>query len=63
MESVPTERLLSVTELATILNVEKGWVYDKVSSGEIPCLHVGRYPRFVLADVIAWLKTRRQARR
>lgn len=51
-------RLLTVAELATILNVRPSWVYGKVASKEIPHLHVGRYPRFLLGDVIAWLRER-----
>jgi len=51
-------RLLNVHELAAILNVKPSWVYGKVASREIPHLHVGRYPRFVLAEVLTWLRDR-----
>jgi len=58
MEGTANARLLSVDELARVLNVRPSWVYGKVSSKEIPHLHVGRYPRFVLADVLAWVRSR-----
>jgi len=57
MESMTKARMLSVDELAQMLNVRPSWVYGKVASKEIPHLHVGRYPRFLAADVFAWLKS------
>lgn len=49
------ERLVNVEELARILGVKRSWVYGKVASKEIPHLHVGRYVRFRVSDVIEWL--------
>ena len=49
-------RLLNVKELAEQLNVDPSWVYGKTRTGEIPHLRVGKYRRFVLADVLAWLR-------
>ena len=51
------ERFVTVAELAEIVRVKESWVYGKVASKEIPHVHVGRYVRFVLADVIAWLES------
>lgn len=54
-----TDRLLSVTELAQRLNVSKNWVYDRNkdrTDNGIPRVYVGKYPRYYLPDVIAWLK-------
>jgi excisionase family DNA binding protein len=45
--------LLTVDELAAALNVRTSWVYKKAEQGALPCVRVGRYLRFVLADVLA----------
>jgi len=55
MESGTVVRLMTVREVAEMLNVKQSWVYAKIASREIPHLHVGRYPRFVQADVLAWV--------
>jgi excisionase family DNA binding protein len=44
---------MTVTELAETLHVKPSWVYGKAERGELPCVHVGRYLRFRLADVMA----------
>jgi predicted DNA-binding transcriptional regulator AlpA len=52
-------RLLDVPELAESLNVPKSWVYSRTREtgpDSIPRLKVGKYCRFVLDDVLAWLK-------
>ena len=48
-------RFVDVGELARLLGVKPSWVYGKVASKEIPHVHVGRYVRFIVADVVAWL--------
>jgi len=50
------ERLLDVKELAAYLGVKPSWVYGKVATGELPCIRVGRYLRFRLSDVLAWME-------
>ncbi len=53
--------LLSVEELAALLKVPKSWVYSKTREtgpGAIPRLQVGKYLRFRLEDVLAWLENR-----
>ncbi len=52
--------LLSVDELAESLNVPKSWVYSRTrESGpdSMPRIKVGKYCRFVLNDVLDWLKS------
>lgn len=49
-------RYVTVEELAEFLGVKRSWVYGKVASKEIPHVHVGRYVRFVLSDVVAWIE-------
>jgi len=49
------ERFVSVDELAEFLAVPCSWVYAQTASGTIPCIRVGRYVRFWMPDVLAWL--------
>jgi len=56
MENTTAVRLMTVQEVAEMLNVKPSWVYGKVATRDIPHLHVGRYPRFVRDEVIAWLR-------
>lgn len=59
MKASQAERLLSVADVASWLNVKPSWVYGKVASREIPHVHVGRYPRFVRQEVETWLRGER----
>ena len=54
------QNLLTVDELAESLNVPKSWVYSRTrESGPyaMPRIKVGKYCRFVLNDVLDWLKS------
>jgi excisionase family DNA binding protein len=58
------QNLLSVDELAEFLNVPKSWIYSRTrESGpdSMPRIKVGKYCRFVLKDVLAWLKSQNEA--
>lgn len=55
-----TDRLLSAVELAEKLNVPESWVRESARSGAMPCIRLGRYVRFDLADVEAWLESCKQ---
>ena len=50
-----TERLLDACEVAERLGVPVSWVRESARSGAIPCVRLGRYVRFDLADVDEWL--------
>lgn len=50
------ERYLDVSQLAEFLQVPKSWIYQRTSAGDIPCVRVGKYLRFWLPAVIAWLE-------
>ena len=50
-----TERLLTANEVAEILAVPVSWVRESTRSGAMPC-RLGRYVRFDLAAVEAWLE-------
>ncbi len=55
------QNLLTVDELAESLSVPKSWVYSRTREtgpDSIPMIKVGKYRRFVLADVLAWLEKR-----
>ncbi len=39
--------LLEAEQVAEILDVKPSWVYREARAGRFPCVHVGRYVRFV----------------
>ena len=51
--------LLKAEDIARLLSVRPSWVYDKVRSGELPCLHVGRHIRFTRRLIEHWLEDQR----
>jgi len=54
-----TEQLLTVEELAEELKTPVSWVYGqtrKKGVGAIPTIRVGKYCRFKISDVLAWLE-------
>ena len=48
--------LVSVDEIAKILCVPPSWVYRMTAKEEIPHVHVGRYVRFYVHDVMEWVR-------
>ena len=53
------QNLLSVEELSQVLNVHKSWVYSRsreTGPDAMPKVKVGKYCRFILEDVMGWLK-------
>lgn len=57
-------QFLTVDELAEILKTPKSWVYarTRVTGPEaMPVLKVGKYCRFILGDVLDWLKKQQGA--
>lgn len=52
---------LTVAELAKVLKVHKSWVYTRTREtgpGSIPRINLGKYRRFILQDVLDWLKNK-----
>ena len=49
------EPFLTLTEIAKMLGVHRSWVDVRVRRNAIPCLRVGRYPRFLWSEVSAWV--------
>jgi excisionase family DNA binding protein len=52
-----TGRLLTADQVAELLAVPVSWVRESTRSGAMPHVELGRYRRYVLADVEAWLET------
>jgi excisionase family DNA binding protein len=52
------EQLVTVKEMAAILNVPVSWIYQKTSigPGAIPMIKVGKYVRFNADEVIKFFK-------
>ncbi|HZT69088.1 MAG TPA: helix-turn-helix domain-containing protein [Terriglobia bacterium] len=56
------ERLLTVREVAELLSVPRTWVYERTRQrgvNRLPHLKMGKYVRFRLSDVQAYLETLR----
>jgi predicted DNA-binding transcriptional regulator AlpA len=51
-----TDRLLDANEVAERLHVPVSWVRESMRSGAIPHAILGRYKRYLVADVEAWLE-------
>jgi excisionase family DNA binding protein len=52
------ERLYTAAELAPLLGVKPSWIEKKARAGEFPVTHLGRYPRFRLSAVAAYLDSK-----
>jgi excisionase family DNA binding protein len=50
------EPLVGVGKVADVLGVDKSWVYRRTRAGSIPVIRVGKYCRFRLSQVLAWLE-------
>jgi len=55
--------LLTVEQLAESLSVKKSWIYSRsreTGPDAMPKIKVGKYRRFILEDVLVWLKEQSQ---
>lgn len=62
--STQPEKLLTVRELAVFLSVPASWIYERTRQrgvNRLPHLKIGKYVRFRLSDVEAYLETLRRA--
>jgi excisionase family DNA binding protein len=48
--------LLDAEEVAKMLGVKPGWVYARARAGDIPHIVLGRYRKFRLEAIEAWLE-------
>jgi excisionase family DNA binding protein len=53
----PSVALLTAEQLANHLNVPKSWIYERTRDNSIPHIKIGKYVRFSLPEVLAWIKT------
>jgi excisionase family DNA binding protein len=59
---VSTQPLLSIEEVAALLNVPVSWVYERTRRRGIhrlPGFRLGKYWRFSQTEVVAWLQRQR----
>lgn len=52
----------TLNELAKHLKVSRRWLQNQVSSGDLPCIHLGgsrRVLRFSLEEVTEWIERHR----
>jgi len=59
------QNFLTVDEMAETLKVPKSWLYSRTREtgpGAIPRIKVGKYIRFRLDDVMAWIEERQGER-
>jgi len=64
--SIGHSTLLTVTEVAELLQVPASWVYDRTRSrglNRIPGFRLGKYWRFQESEVLAWLEPQRSGGR
>jgi excisionase family DNA binding protein len=62
IEQPPEQVLLTVQEVAEILRVSPSWVYEHTRERckhRIPGIRLGKYWRFIEADVVAWVAAQR----
>ena len=53
------DELMTVSEIAAILNVPVSWVYERTrrrGAERLPHLKLGKYLRFSVADIMQWLE-------
>ncbi len=56
-----SEKLLTIEEAATLLQVKVGTLYSWVSKGKVPHRKVGALVRFHRGDLMAWTIERAQS--
>lgn len=52
-----TDRLVTVHDVAELLNVPTTWVREHTRDGTIPHVRLGRYVRFDEDEVLAWVES------
>ena len=59
------KNLITIEELATILNVPKSWIYQRTRLGtqHFPHIKLGKYLRFEIGEVLEFLKTETVSRK
>lgn len=52
-----SERLVTAAEVAEHLAVPVSWVRESTRSGAIPHVELGRYVRYRMSDIEAWIQS------
>ena len=55
-------RLMDAAEVAELLGVPKGWVYEQSRKGVIPTVLLGRYRRYRREAIEAWIEGQERTR-
>jgi excisionase family DNA binding protein len=50
------DRLLTAEEVAAVLHVTKGWVYEQTRRHRMPHVRLGRYVRYRRSAVDRWIE-------
>jgi excisionase family DNA binding protein len=48
--------LITPEQLSALFQVRKSWIYDQVEAGHLPCVRLGRQPRFHRCDIALHLE-------
>jgi excisionase family DNA binding protein len=56
LPELPPDRLLDDREAAELLNVPKSWVGEEARAGRLPHVKLGRYRRYVRAELLEWVE-------
>jgi excisionase family DNA binding protein len=62
-DSDVSDRLQTAKEIAEFLSVPESWVQEQARAGNIPHYRLGRYVRFRVEEILAWLDECRTAGR
>ncbi len=55
-----TEKLLGIKEISEATGLPLSWLYTQAAAGRIPHLKLGKYLRFRISEVQAWLEAHRR---
>ena len=54
------ERLIGIKEVSDLTGLPRSWLYLATSTGTIPHLKIGKYLKFRLSEIEAWLDLHRR---
>lgn len=57
------EKLVDIGEIAKRTGLPVSWIYVNAAKSKIPCYKLGKYVKFRLSEVEAWVQGQRQGPR
>ena len=57
------QNLISIKEMAKILDVPVSWLYSRTRTNEIPHFKVGKYVKFSPEAVLQWIQEKNKIRK